>query len=270
MTEQSQQATILDLGAGNGWLSYRLATLGHPSYRGRSSVEHLRWIGCRHALPAHPCQSLFPRFQAELDRLPFGDGQFDCAIFNASFHYSENYDVTLAEAIRCLRPGGTVCIADSPSYSREESGLHMLEERRKSFQARFGFQSDALASCEYLTKERLLSLEAKHDLEWTTHQAWYGIRWACRPIIARLYKTARTFTISDLHCASENTMIILFNPRATKPRNRRFPLSVMALAAVLEGREEYRDCGWKRGRQCNRDHSKHDSSPKTWNCSASP
>ena len=34
-------------------------------------------------------------------------------------------------------------------------------------------------------------------------------------------------------------MIILLNPRATKPRNRRFPLSVMALAAVLEGREEY-------------------------------
>jgi anaerobic magnesium-protoporphyrin IX monomethyl ester cyclase len=34
-------------------------------------------------------------------------------------------------------------------------------------------------------------------------------------------------------------MIILFNPRATKPRNRRFPLSVMALAAALEAREEY-------------------------------
>lgn len=34
-------------------------------------------------------------------------------------------------------------------------------------------------------------------------------------------------------------MILLFNPRATKPRNRRLPLSVLALAAVLEGREEY-------------------------------
>ena len=34
-------------------------------------------------------------------------------------------------------------------------------------------------------------------------------------------------------------MIILVNPRATRPRNRRFPLSVMALAAVLEGREPY-------------------------------
>src|SRR4051812_39163675 len=34
-------------------------------------------------------------------------------------------------------------------------------------------------------------------------------------------------------------MIVLVNPRATKPKNRRFPLSVLALAAVLEGKEPY-------------------------------
>src|SRR5215469_6219570 len=34
-------------------------------------------------------------------------------------------------------------------------------------------------------------------------------------------------------------MIILFHPRATRPRNCRMPLTVLALAAVLEGREEY-------------------------------
>jgi anaerobic magnesium-protoporphyrin IX monomethyl ester cyclase len=34
-------------------------------------------------------------------------------------------------------------------------------------------------------------------------------------------------------------MIVLLNPRATRPRNRRLPLAVLALAAVLEGREEY-------------------------------
>jgi hypothetical protein len=28
-------------------------------------------------------------------------------------------------------------------------------------------------------------------------------------------------------------MILLVNPRATKPKNRRFPLSVMAIGAVL-------------------------------------
>ena len=34
-------------------------------------------------------------------------------------------------------------------------------------------------------------------------------------------------------------MIILFNPKATRPKNRRFPLSVLALGAMMEGREDY-------------------------------
>jgi anaerobic magnesium-protoporphyrin IX monomethyl ester cyclase len=34
-------------------------------------------------------------------------------------------------------------------------------------------------------------------------------------------------------------MIILFHPRSTKPKNRRLPLSVLHLGAVLEGREEF-------------------------------
>ena len=34
-------------------------------------------------------------------------------------------------------------------------------------------------------------------------------------------------------------MIILLHPQSTKPKNRRFPLAPLSLAAVLEGREEY-------------------------------
>ena len=34
-------------------------------------------------------------------------------------------------------------------------------------------------------------------------------------------------------------MIIILHPRATKPKNRRFPLAALAIAAVLEGKEEY-------------------------------
>jgi SAM-dependent methyltransferase len=177
--------TILDLGAGNGWLSHRLAGLGHKPVAVDLQTNSFDGLGAtihyRHSLPM-----LFPRFQAELDHLPFAEGQFDCAVFNASFHYSENYDRTLAEAIRCLRPGGTIVIADSPTYSRDEAGEQMLRERRNSFQKRFGFASDRLASCEYLTKEKLLSLEAKHDLRWKTHDVWYGARWACRPVVAKL------------------------------------------------------------------------------------
>src|SRR5215472_14736654 len=52
-------------------------------------------------------------------------------------------------------------------------------------------------------------------------------------------RETRAVKISHLYRAGQNPVIILFNPRSTKPRNRRFPLSIMALAAVLEGREEY-------------------------------
>jgi anaerobic magnesium-protoporphyrin IX monomethyl ester cyclase len=34
-------------------------------------------------------------------------------------------------------------------------------------------------------------------------------------------------------------MIILFHPRAVKPKNRRFPLAILSVAAALEGKEDY-------------------------------
>jgi len=34
-------------------------------------------------------------------------------------------------------------------------------------------------------------------------------------------------------------VIVLLHPRSTRPQNRRFPLAVLSLAAMLEGREEY-------------------------------
>jgi len=34
-------------------------------------------------------------------------------------------------------------------------------------------------------------------------------------------------------------MIVLLHPRSTRPKNRRFPLAALSIAAVLEGREDY-------------------------------
>src|ERR1700727_2094578 len=56
---------------------------------------------------------------------------------------------------------------------------------------------------------------------------------------AKIAPLAQTVAVSDL-LRQGGEMIILFHPRATKPRNCRLPLAVLALAAVLEGREEYR------------------------------
>ncbi|HMD39996.1 MAG TPA: class I SAM-dependent methyltransferase [Candidatus Acidoferrum sp.] len=181
---QGRPLFLLDLGAGNGWFSYRLTLRGHLSVAVDLLTNAFDGLGAAsHYLAVLP--ALFPRFQAEADRLPFAGSQFDCVFFNASFHYSENYARTLKEAIRCLRPQGTIVIADSPWYSDEEFGQKMLQERHKDFQERFSFPSDGLASCEYLTDERLAALEERFDIDWKVYQPWYGVRWAMRPWVAK-------------------------------------------------------------------------------------
>ncbi len=184
-TKASAPLRILDLGAGNGWLSYQLSLLGHEpvavdlltnSRDGLEAASHY----------AAALASSFPRVQASLDRLPFPDSSFDLAIFNASFHYSEDYKRTLGEAMRCVRAGGTVVIADTPWYAEEESGLRMVDEKHRRFQATYGFPSTAISSLEFLTPQRLADLERSLGITWQTHKPFYGVRWGLRPLQARL------------------------------------------------------------------------------------
>jgi SAM-dependent methyltransferase len=176
---------VLDIGAGNCWLSYRLASRGHQPVAVDLLVNEADGLGAANHYAGRLALCL-PRFQAEMDRLPFSESQFDCAIFNASFHYSEDYIGTLKEAIRCLRPGGTVIIADSAWYEREESGEKMLQERRSIFEKKFGTPSDSIASREYLTDESLRALEERFGFTWRAFRPSYGVRWALRPMIAKL------------------------------------------------------------------------------------
>lgn len=176
---------VLDIGAGNGWLSYRLALRGHHSVavdlldndcEGLGAARHyqvaLRW----------PIATV----QAEMDRLPFSDHHFDCVIFNAAFHYSEDYVRTLEEAIRCVKPGGCVAILDSPWYERDEIGRAMVLEKHSCFEKQNGTRSDTSDGLEYLTPERLRSLEIACRLKWKSAEAWYGWKWALRPWRASL------------------------------------------------------------------------------------
>jgi SAM-dependent methyltransferase len=180
-----ERGRILDLGAGNGWMSFRLAFAGYRPIAVDLLTNDRDGLGAashyRTRLPG-----LFPRVQAELASLPFQDEQFDAVIFNASFHYSENYFVTLREALRCVRSGGLVIISDTPWYSREESGRQMVTERHAAFFQRYGTASDSVMSLEYLTDERLRMLEEQLDIRWTVHAPYYGLKWATRPLLAKM------------------------------------------------------------------------------------
>jgi SAM-dependent methyltransferase len=176
---------ILDLGAGNGWLSYRLALRGHHPIAVDLLTNDQDGLGA--ATHYSQCiQPLFPRVQADLDRLPFASSTFDLTIFNASFHYSENYEQTFSEALRCTRPGGSVVIADTPWYAEEESGRRMVEEKHKHFSATYGFASDSISSLEYLTPDRLDSLQKQYGFEWSCIKPFYSIGWSLRPLRAKL------------------------------------------------------------------------------------
>lgn len=176
---------ILDIGAGNCWMSYRFALAGHSPVAVDLLTNSQDGLGAaihyRQHLPV-----FFPRVQAEMARLPFQAEQFDIVIFNASFHYSENYESTLGEAFRCVKKHGTVVISDTPWYSCEKSGVQMVTERHAAFLQRYGTRSDSVESIQYLTDERLRTLEERLSIEWAVHHPDYGLKWKMRPLMAKL------------------------------------------------------------------------------------
>jgi SAM-dependent methyltransferase len=176
---------VLDLGAGNCWMSYRLALAGYRPCAvdlltndsdGMGAARHYRT-----RLPA-----LFPRFQASFGQLPFVDDQFDAAVFNASFQYSEDGEASLRESLRCVRPGGMVIISDTPWYPRPEDGSRMVAERRAAFLGRHGTAGDSLAMLDFLTDEWLQRMQRALSIQWEIHRPWYGLAWAMRPVVATL------------------------------------------------------------------------------------
>ncbi len=170
---------ILDLGAGNCWLSNRLAELGHQT------VAADIFADARDGLrAARHYATRFSVVLADFNELPFARQRFDLILYNSSIHYSANYVGTLREARRCLKPSGRVVILDSPIYRRPEHGEAMRAERQQSFERQYGFRSESLRSIEYLDLPSLQDLSRTLRLRWTVHKPWYGFQWHLRPLRA--------------------------------------------------------------------------------------
>jgi SAM-dependent methyltransferase len=172
---------ILDLGAGNGWMSYRLALRKHHVVALDIFRDERDGLG---ALMHYPFE--LARVAAEFDCLPFGDDSLDVAIFNSSFHYSSDYRRTLGETRRCLRRSGWLVIMDSPLYESRAHGEMMKAERHAQFEKLYGFRSEAQQSVEYLDRQMLDDLSRELKIDWQISSPWYGLRWVLRPLRARI------------------------------------------------------------------------------------
>ena len=127
----------LDLGAGVGWLSNRLAERGHAVAAVDLSDDARDGLGAWRHYPTR-----WSPVQAEFDALPFRDATCDLVIFNASLHYSTDIARTLREALRVMKPTGRLVIVDTPVYRDVSSGAQMLAERADAFEQRYGRRSD--------------------------------------------------------------------------------------------------------------------------------
>lgn len=171
---------MLDLGAGNGWMSWRLMQRGHHVMAVDIFTDRLDGLG------AIRRYAQLDAIAADFDQLPVPDKSFDLVIYNASLHYSPNYARTLKEARRCVRPDGRIVVLDSPVYRKSEHGERMRSERQSFFERTYGFRSEALGSIEYLDEPALATLARVVGVQWQLSSPWYGWRWAMRPVIARL------------------------------------------------------------------------------------
>ena len=171
---------VLDLGAGNGWLSYRLALAGIASVAVDMRDDDVDGLGAATCYLEQPF-ARFERIAASFEALPLESGRFDMAIFNASVHYAIDLDAVLAEARRVVRPGGHIVILDSPFYALARDGDAMVREKKAS-----GAYDATLLEppfIEYLTSERLSG--------WRRHRVWYPLWYEMRPVVAWVKRQRR-------------------------------------------------------------------------------
>jgi SAM-dependent methyltransferase len=179
---------VLDLGAGNGWLSWRVALDGHEAVALDVRDDHVDGLGAAEAY-LESVNGRFSRVVASFESLPIAAGGFDLVVFNASLHYAIDLATTLREARRVTHAGGRIVILDSAFYAREADGELMLAEKRREAAARFGERADVLMSLpfiEYLTPARLEAASGQLGLEWIRHRVRYPLWYELRPLAARI------------------------------------------------------------------------------------
>jgi SAM-dependent methyltransferase len=121
---------VLDLGAGNGWLSRRLA--------GPRRVTALDVDATDTGLGGLDDPRV-ERLRADLEALPLREATFDVVIAAAALHYAPDLPRALREIARVLRPGGVFVVADSPFYADAFA-------RHRAWQRTLRYYSDADAS----------------------------------------------------------------------------------------------------------------------------
>ncbi len=194
---------VLDLGAANGWLCYRVVREGHRAVALDVRTDAVDGLAAGNAYRAY-VSPMFHRIAASFDSLPIAAQVFDIVVFNASLHYAFDLHTVIGEAQRAAMRGGQIAILDSPFYASESPGEAMVAEKRQTAHRQFGELADdltALSFVEYLTARRLEAASETLGLSWRRHRVRYPIKYELRPWLARI-KRQRAPSRFDLWAAT--------------------------------------------------------------------
>jgi SAM-dependent methyltransferase len=171
----------LDLGAGSGWLSHRLASFGYHAVAVDRRDDDVDGLGvCRH----YPVS--FAVVEADFDTLPFEPAQFDVVVLNGSLHYSPDPTATLNDARRMLVPGGSLVVMDSPMFSHASDGRAMVDAQRHAFTAHYGVKDVIRPGVGFLTFGDLDRLADELGLRARFFPSRGPLGWRLRRHVARL------------------------------------------------------------------------------------
>lgn len=172
---------ILDLGAGNGWLSNRLASRGHRAVAVDLFDDEVDGLGAvRHYTTE------FVAVQADFEALPFTPAQFDVVVFNGSLHYARNVVSALDQARRMLVPDGRLVVMDSPFFHSDRDGQAMLDDKHRRFRSEYKLRAIVQPGAGYLTHTALAAIAER----WKAHAQFVPTRgpigWRIRRQVSRV------------------------------------------------------------------------------------
>ncbi len=183
--QSSSKTSVLDVGAGNCWLSIKLAQHGFQVVAVDINTNPVDGLGV-YSRMQNEGGPTFQRIRAEFDSLPFAGQCFDHIVFNASLHYSKNPNATLLSALSFLKNTGTLWILDSPIYHDPKSGEAMVKERSREFKNNFNLSVAREFEGSYLIFSELEKLRTSYKIEYRIPD--YGFLWNLRPVLSSLLR----------------------------------------------------------------------------------
>jgi SAM-dependent methyltransferase len=106
--QEGGQPRALELGCGNGWVSWLLAAAGFDTWMCDFEANSLA-TGLN---LEHPNLGQGKRFVTDARYAPFADGSMDLVVFKEFVHHIADYRPLFREANRVLRPGGTMALME--------------------------------------------------------------------------------------------------------------------------------------------------------------